>query len=248
MDNYNGKRAFITGSTSGIGRELAIRLSSYGCSIIIHGSNLQKANETLTLLSGFGHSICILDFKDNIEGQPNLDKIGNIDFFINNAGLTHTSTLRNLNLEKLEDVFQVNVFSPISLILQLLKRGKLNKDSSIVFTTSVAGKSRFSIGNVIYGVSKASIEGFAKGVAAQLAELKIRVNCVSPALINTNFNQSTSITNDQYENHTKEYPLMRIGETNDVVNAILFYINSENSWITGTSLDIDGGLSIKKFK
>jgi NAD(P)-dependent dehydrogenase (short-subunit alcohol dehydrogenase family) len=189
-----------------------------------------------------------LDFKDNIEGHPNLDKIGNIDFFINNAGLTHTSTLRNLNLEKLEDVFQVNVFSPISLILQLLKRGKLNKDSSIVFTTSVAGKSRFSIGNVIYGVSKASIEGFAKGVAAQLAELRIRVNCVSPALINTNFNQSTSITNEQYENHTKEYPLMRIGETNDVVNAILFYINSENSWITGTSLDIDGGLSIKKFK
>ncbi len=248
MDNYNGKRAFITGSTSGIGRELAIQLAKYGCSIIIHGSDLQKANETLGLLSGSGHSICILDFKDNIEGHPNIDKIGNIDFFINNAGLTHTSTLRNLNLEKLEDVFQVNVFSPISLILQLLKRGKLNKDSSIVFTTSVAGKSRFSIGNVIYGVSKASIEGFAKGVAAQLAELRIRVNCVSPALINTNFNQSTSITNEQYENHTKEYPLMRIGETNDVVNAILFYINSENSWITGTSLDIDGGLSIKKFK
>ncbi len=248
MNNYSGKTAFITGSTSGIGRDLAIQLAKYGCSIIIHGSDLQKANETLGLLSGSGHSICILDFKDNIEGHPNLDKIVKIDYFINNAGLTHTSTLRNLNLEKLEDVFQVNVFSPISLILQLLKGGKLNIDSSIVFTTSVAGKSRFSIGNVIYGVSKASIEGFAKGVAAQLAELKIRVNCVSPALINTKFNQSTSITNEQYKKHTNEYPLMRIGETNDVVNAILFYINDENSWITGTSLDIDGGLSIKKFK
>ena len=245
MNNYNGKRAFITGSTSGIGRDLAIRLASYGCSIIIHGSNLKRAEETLSQLSGSGHTICILDFTTDLQAGYKLNEIGKIDFFINNAGITHSSTLRNLNLEKMNDVFRVNLFSPINLLHEFLKLGLINTNASLVFTTSVAGKNRFSVGNVIYGVSKAAIEGFAKGVAAQLAELKIRINCVAPALINTNFNQSTSISKEQYDQHSAEYPLKRIGETVDVVNAILFYLNQENNWITGTTLDIDGGLSIK---
>jgi short-subunit dehydrogenase len=108
LNNYNGKRAFITGSTSGIGRDLAIRLASYGCSIIIHGSNLKRAEETLSQLSGSGHTICILDFTTDLQAGYKLNEIGKIDFFINNAGITHSSTLRNLNLEKMNDVFRVN--------------------------------------------------------------------------------------------------------------------------------------------
>ncbi len=247
MINYSqfiNKTALITGSSSGIGKDLAIVLSKLGCRIILHGTNEIKLTEVNKLLEGHDNQILQLNFNDELNFNSILKELPNIDFFVNCSGATHSTTLRNLNFEKSKVIFNVNLFSPIDFLTALVKGNKINTDGSVVFITSIAGKTRFSIGNLIYGMSKAAVEGFSAWCAPELAKNKIRVNCIAPGLIETGFSNGTVISEEQYKLHADDYPLGRIGMSDDVIGAILFYLSENSKWVTGTSINVDGGISL----
>lgn len=241
---FKNKTALITGSSSGIGKNLAILLSKLGCKIILHGTNETKLSEVYNQLEGDYNSILRLNFNDELDFFTVVSLLPEIDFFINCSGITHSTTIRNLNFEKAKQILKVNLFSPINFISEVVKANKINANGSVVFVTSIAGKTRFSIGNLMYGISKAAIEGFSGWCAKDLANTNVRVNCVAPGLIETDFNKGTVISDDQYITHAKEYPLGRIGKPDDVVGAILFYLSESSCWITGTSINVDGGISL----
>lgn len=244
LSQFRNKTALITGSSSGIGKELALLLSKLGCRIILHGTDKVKLSKVNELLEGNQNHVLQLNFDTDLDFSSIINSLPNIDFFINCSGITHSTTIRNLNFDKAKQILQVNLFSPIFFLKELARLNKINSFGSVVFITSIAGKTRFSIGNLMYGLSKAAVEGFSLWCAKEMAVNQIRVNCVAPGLIETGFSNGTVITNEQYNSHAREYPLGRIGKPEDVTSVILFYLSDSSKWITGTSINVDGGISL----
>ncbi len=238
-----GKKILITGSSSGIGLETAIQASSLGAEVILHGTNDVKLNSAISKLHGSGHRYLKVDLKQ--EDSPSFieSQIDGIDGLVLNAGVTYTSTLRNLNIDKMLSVMDVNFFSNVLILKELLRNNKINKGGSIVATSSTASRIRASIGNVIYAMSKAAVEGYMGVAALELAKLDIRVNCVLPGLIDTNFIGNNGVPKDAYLNDISQYPLKRLGQPDEVSGAILFLISDSSKYITGTSIVVDGGVS-----
>lgn len=145
----------------------------------------------------------------------------------------------------LQDVFATNYFSAVNLIAELLKQKKLNSNSSVVFLSSVSTLHAY-FGGGPYISSKAALEGYAKTLALELAPKKIRVNVLQPALVNTEIFTSTidaAVNDEEMKKLVGTYPL-GIGEPVDVANAIAFFMSDASKWITGSSLKMDGGLTL----
>jgi NAD(P)-dependent dehydrogenase (short-subunit alcohol dehydrogenase family) len=127
----------------------------------------------------------------------------------------------------------------------LLQNKKLNKNASIVFLSSISGVYCGAIGGSLYGSSKAALDGFSKALALEVASRGIRVNTVNPGMVNTGIFDRTSISQDQLEEDVKNYPLKRYGKTSDIAYAVIYLLSDAAEWITGTSLLIDGGFTLK---
>ena len=131
------------------------------------------------------------------------------------------------------------------LLLRLLvKKKKLQKDASVVFVSSIGGNGSYSLGNGIYGASKAAINSIMKFCARELAPKKIRVNTVNPGMVNTKLIQSGTISEEQHKLDMEKYPLKRYGEPKDIACGIIYLLSDASSWITGHPLVIDGGVTI----
>jgi NAD(P)-dependent dehydrogenase (short-subunit alcohol dehydrogenase family) len=241
--NLEGKRIFITGSSSGIGLEVAKIASRNGAKVIIHGSNYSKLLTAFSQLEGDGHNYVHADLKTDEGLEIITNSIGNIDGFVVNAGVTYSSTLKNLNIDALMDVMNINVFSHILLIKSLYKNKQINNSGSIVITSSTASRVRASIGNIIYASSKGALEGFMGVATLEFASSGIRVNCVLPGLIDTGFIGKNGISSELYFDEIQSYPIKRLGTPTEVANGILFLLSTNSSYINGTSLIIDGGVS-----
>jgi NAD(P)-dependent dehydrogenase (short-subunit alcohol dehydrogenase family) len=146
---------------------------------------------------------------------------------------------------QLQDVFSVNYFSAVNLISELLMQKKINNNSSIAFISSVSTLHAY-FGGAPYISSKAALEGYAKTLALELAPKKIRVNVLQPALVRTAIFDSTinaAIDKEKMNELVNSYPL-GIGEPIDVANALAFFMSDSSKWITGSSLKMDGGLTL----
>ena len=146
--------------------------------------------------------------------------------------------------DKYDEVFDVNFFAPVELLRLLLKKKKLKKESSVVFVSSVGGVYGYSLGNSIYGATKAAINSTMKFCAKELAPKKIRVNCVNPGMVNTPLIKNGTISDEQHEADMQRYPLKRYGEPEDIAYGIIYLLSNASSWVTGQSLIIDGGITI----
>lgn len=127
----------------------------------------------------------------------------------------------------------------------LLKKKKLNKPASIVYTASIGNVFSAGVANGIYGASKCAIDGFMRTAAVELAPKGIRCNSVNPGMVETNIMTDNSrISAEQFEEDKKKYPLGRYGKPEDVAWAIIYLLSEASSWITGTALKLDGGVTI----
>lgn len=247
--NYNpytleGKEILVTGASSGIGKETAIQCSKMGARIVLTARNKERLDDTLKLLEGEGHSIISADLT-NLEDLENLvSGIEALNGIVLCAGKGMTSPFVFSTRDKLDDVFDINYFAPVELLRLLVKKKKLQKESSVVFVSSVGGVESFNLGNGVYGASKAALNSTMKFCAKELASKKIRVNSVNPAMINTKLIQSGVISEEQYKKDMEKYPLKRYGEPEDVAYGIIYLLSDASSWMTGHSLVIDGGLTI----
>ena len=156
--------------------------------------------------------------------------------------------IKPFNLYNINDItktFNINVISIISLLNNLLSNKNITKAASIVIISSISGVSKGTPGHVLYSSSKAALLGLVKSLSLELSKRKIRINCISPGLIETEslFKKNNYILSDQQKiEYNKKYPL-GIGDINSINGTIKFLLGNDSSWITGQNFIIDGGNS-----
>ena len=182
--SLEGKTILVTGASSGIGKATAIECSKMGAKVVLTGRNEAKLQQTYDLLMGNGHLMIVADLSCDVDISTIVEKCPSIDGLVNNAGLPSYYRLI-ITRDKMEQIMSVNTLAPILLMQQLLKKKKLEKNGSVVFTSSISGPVIAGVGNVMYSTSKAAVCGFVKNAALDLASKNIRVNAVCPGIINT---------------------------------------------------------------
>ena len=237
------KTVLVTGASSGIGRSVAIECSRMGAKVVITGRNTNRLAETMNMLEGAGHCQIPADLSSFPEIENLAEKCPALDGISHNAGIANIIRVKFITPSKLEELVGTNTFGPILLTQQLVKRKKVRKKGSIVFTSSLSGIYCVHYGESMYAASKGAVSGFAKGAALELASQGIRVNCVNPSIIKTNIfkNEGGVLSEEQMLEKVQYYPLRRLGETTDVAWAHVFLLSDASSWVTGVDLPIDGG-------
>lgn len=238
--SLNGKTILITGASSGIGRSTAIECSKLGAKVILTGRNESRLFETLNLLEGSEHLVFQTDLT-NPESLNNLvDSIPALDGLVNNAGVNQRTPIKFIKQESLDYIFGINTFSPILLTKTIAKGGKLKNEASIVFTSSMASIES-TTGNAIYAASKAAIASFARSCAIEYAPKKIRANAVLPGMIETKLINSGTLDQVDLDADRQRYLLKRYGRPEEVAWGIIYLLSDASSWVTGSSLVINGG-------
>lgn len=238
------KRILVTGASSGIGRATAIECSKLGAQVIVSGRNENRLKETLTQMEGEGHRSIIAELTSQEDINNLVENMDEINGLVLCAGKGMTSPFSFSTRDKYDDVFNVNFFAPVELLRLLVKKKKMAKDSSVVFVSSLGGTFVFSVGNGVYGASKAALNSTMKYCARELAPKKIRVNSVNPGMVNTQLIKGGAISDEQHKLDMETYPLKRYGEPEEIAYAIIYLLSDASSWVTGHSLVIDGGKTL----
>ncbi len=239
--SLEGKTILVTGASSGIGRSTAIECSKLGAHLVITARNKERLQETFDLLEGDSHIQILGDLTNAEDVERIVEATPKLDGLVNNAGISIVKPVSFVNQEDLEKVFNTNTFAPIVFTRLLLKKKKLNPKASIVFTSSIASL-HSSLGNSMYGASKAAIVAFMHYCAREMAGKQIRANAVLPAMVNTKLIVDGAISSEQHQLDMQKYPLKRYGEPEEVAWAIIYLLSDAAAWITGTSLILDGGI------
>ena len=244
--SLEGKTILITGASSGIGKAAAIECSKLGAKVIITARNEDRLKQTLSEMEGEGHGIRICDLNNSDSIVELVQNLPEIQGLINNAGFTTILPIQFIDEETFKNMLQVNSVAPILILKNLVKKKKLKSGSSVVFTSSLAGLGRITVGNTMYASCKGAISAFVQGAALELAPKNIRVNAVCPAMVDTGILSSGTISEDQFEADIQNnYPLKRYGEPKDIALAMIYLLSDASSWLTGTNMIIDGGFSLK---
>ena len=244
--SLESKTILVTGASSGIGRSTAIECSKAGANVVLTGRNEARLKETLSMLEGNGHCYIVADLADEEQMDRLVAEMPVIDGLVNNAGFNIMQLVPFIKDEDLVRVMRVNLEAPILLTHKVVKKKKIAKESSIVFTSSIAGKGVCSAGNSLYSASKGGMSAFMKNAALELAAKKIRCNAVLPGMVETPLKEGKSnITEEQWEVNRQLYPLKRFGNPEDIAYAIIYLLSDASAWVTGTELVVDGGRSLK---
>ncbi len=242
--SLEGKTVLVTGASSGIGQETAIQCSKLGAKTIITARNEDRLNETLSQMNGDDHEVVLAELTVREQMENLVNQAHDLDGVVLCAGRAMTSPFLFNTRDKYDEVFNINYFAPVELLRLLLKKKKIKKNASVVFVSSIGGVFGYSLGNSIYGATKASIHSTMKFCAKELAPKGIRVNSVNPAMVKTPLIGSGSISEEQYKADMERYPLKRYGEPQDIAYGIIYLLSDASAWVTGHSLVIDGGITI----
>jgi len=242
--SLENKTILVTGSSSGIGRAIAIECSKMQAKVIITGRNTERLSETMAMLEGSGHTQIVADLTDDTQFKELIEQMPNLNGVVLCAGIDKRLPIKFINKEDFDTIMQTNFFSPSYLMQQLLKKKKIEKQSSVVFVSSIAAYTP-DMGHAMYSASKSALNSLARVMALEVASQQIRVNCILPGVVNTNILQSGTLTEEQFKEEEKRYPLGRFGQPEDIAYSAIYLLSGASSWITGTLLTIDGGINLK---
>lgn len=240
------KVAIVTGGTRGIGRAIALKLADHGANIVINYRNSDKeAEELKAILEGKGVKVLTVKCDiSNFEDSKNLmekckEVFGKIDILVNNAGITKDTLIMRMKEEDFDNVIDVNLKGSFncakhaSAIMLKQRFGKIINMTSVV---GIAGNA----GQVNYAASKAGVIGLTKSLAKELGSRGITVNAVAPGFINTDM--TASLSEKVKEEASKNIPLKRLGDPEDVANLVGFLASDAANYITGQVINVDGGM------
>lgn len=242
--SLEGKRILVTGASSGIGKEIAVMVSRMGADVILSARNIERLEETRSLLKSGEHSIIRADVTATEDIENLVGSVGEINGAVLCAGMAINLPIQFCDRPHMDQLFDLNFFSTVELIRLLYKKKKILKGGSIVFVDSVGGLTRFAPGGAIYGATKAALSSYSKFCAREFSTRKIRVNCVCPGMIDTPLIHRGTLTEEQLAADAKRYPCGRYGKPEDVAAGVVYLLSDASSWVTGTNLYIDGGISI----
>lgn len=243
--SLENKRILVTGASSGIGRSIAVECSRLGASLVLTARNKERLEETLSLCEGENHAVCEADLTNETAVESLVNISSDLDGVVLCSGKGATAPFNFSSKDKFIDVFDTNFFSPIELLRLLSKKKKIKQGGSVVFIVSIGGLSKFSMGNSMYGASKASLNSMVHFCALELAGKKIRVNGICPGMVDTPLIHGGTITDEQHSKDMENYPLKRYGNPEDIAYGAIYLLSDAASWVTGHSLVIDGGITSK---
>ena len=241
MINFKNKKILVTGATGGIGGEIVKKFISLEGNVVATGTNIEK----LDLLKKDFPNINVIkfDISDHSKIEEFIDNVSTqltgLDILINNAG----TNIDNLSLRMKDDewkkVIDINLTSTFLLSKYAIKKMLKNKYGRIVNITSVVGHTG-NIGQANYTASKAGIIAMSKSLAIEYAKKNININCISPGFIKT---AMTDKLDDKFkEAIISKIPSARLGEPDDIANAVLFLCSDQASYINGEPLHVNGGM------
>lgn len=238
--SLEGKTILVTGASSGIGRCIAVTCSRMGAIVIINGRNICKLKETLSQMDCDCHDIIVGDLTKTDSLCALVEKLPILDGIVHCAGVGQRILCKDLHSDDVNQVMDVNFKAPVMLQAELIRQKKVNKAASIVFIASIATWSP-SFGNAVYSASKGAITSYAKCLAIELAPRKVRVNCISPAMVWTDLIINESVDEGQLKEDEQNYPLKRYGQPEDIANLVVYMLSDASTWMTGSNVKISGG-------
>lgn len=242
--SLEGKTILITGASSGIGKAVAQECAAAGATCIITARNEERLSVTLNSLDGEGHQYMLADLSNSECIETIVEQLPKLDGVVSCAGIVETKILKFTEEDDLLRLFNTNAFSSIRLIRTLVQQKKLKKEASIVIISSISGVKCGYLGGSIYGATKGALEGFTKAIALELAPQKIRVNTITPGMVETSLLKDSEIDSELLEADKQKYPLKRYGNPEEVGYSAVYLLSDATKWMTGTSLLIDGGYTL----
>lgn len=239
-----GKKIMITGAASGIGRSVAVEASNLGATLILVDLNEERMRETISLMSDGNHQIITADLTESEKLEQIAGQIDSLDGLVNCAGVGLTLPFKFCGEEELKRVMAINFYAPVLLTQTMIKRKKINKNASIVYMASIDGTVTGHIGNSIYSATKGAILGSVRSQALELIPRGIRVNCVSPARVNTPLLKRDNISEEQVKANMQLYPMKRYANPEEIAFYIIYLLSDTSTYTTGSNLVIDGGFTI----
>lgn len=242
------KVALVTGASRGIGREIALELAKSGISVAVnYYSSDEKAKELLGLIKNINPNVQLYkaDVSQEREVSEMVHKIesqlGEIDIVVNNAGISQIGLFTDMTSSERDRMIGVNLIGAMNVSKAVLPKMIHYKSGSIINISSMWGEVGASC-EVVYSAAKAGLIGFTKALAKELGPSGIRVNCISPGVIDTDMN--SELSDEDMKELISDIPLNRIGTPNDIAKAVKFLISDKASYITGQVLSVNGGMII----
>lgn len=237
-----GKRILVTGASSGIGRQIAITCDQMGAQLVLSGRHVDRLKETLSMLTGTGHSMVAADLTRKADVDQLVAQAAVVDGVVHAAGISKLVPFRLINQEHLEDMFASNTFAPILLTKALLSKKQIAPGGSILFIASVASHVG-PIASSAYASSKSALLGMVRSLGLEVAKQRIRANCIAPGYVQTPLLENLQGSGGNMKSLFDLTPL-GMGKPEDIANAAVFMLADASRWITRNYLIVDGGLSV----
>ncbi len=238
-----GKHILVVGASSGMGRVFSRMISEEGATLSILARNEERLKETLSELSGEGHTKVVCDITNEGLVKEAIRQMSPLDGVVFCAGISEYVPVKFVSTEKIDKIFQTNYFGHISVLRMLLKKKLLNKGASLVFISSLSSVVGVP-GTLMYASSKAAINSAVKVLASELAPQQMRVNAICPGIVKTEMLSATNLSEEQFAEQEKNYPL-GLGTPEDVGYAVLYHLSDGSRWLTGNIMILDGGNSLQ---
>ena len=242
MIDLKGKKVLVTGASGGIGKAIALELSSSGADLCITGRNKSEL-ENLQKIIGVNCQTVISDLS-NSEGIKNLadqaqEIMGQIDILVNNAGITKDNLFMRMSEDDWNEVINLNLNSIFKLTKLLIKGMIKRRYGRIINITSVIGVAG-GAGQSNYSASKAGIIAMSKSLAQEVGSRSVTVNSIAPGFIETNM--TAELSDDRKEDILRSISVGRLGKPDDIAGAVCFLASDKASYITGQTIHINGGM------
>ncbi len=241
MKDLKNKNIIVTGASGGIGNSIVEKLSEVGANILASGTRVEKLEE----LKKKFNNVKILKFdisqSDKIEEfiENASKELGGLDCIVNNAGITKDNLAIRMSIEEWKKVIDINLTSTFFMSKFAIKKMLKNKKGKVVNITSVVGHTG-NLGQTNYTASKAGIVAMSKSLAIEYGKKNININCISPGFIKTAM--TDKIDEKFKEIIISKIPSARLGEPQDIANAVLFLASSHSDYVNGETLHVNGGM------
>ena len=242
MSDLKGKNIIVTGASGGIGNSIVKKLFECGANILATGTRMEKLEklkkdfEKIRILKfDISQSDKIEEFIENATNELG----GSLDCIVNNAGITKDNLAIRMSLEEWQKVIDINLTSTFLMSKFSIKKMLKNKSGKIVNITSVVGHTG-NLGQTNYTASKAGIIAMSKSLAIEYAKKNININCISPGFIKTAM--TDKIDEKFKEIIASKIPSGKLGEPEDIANAVLFLLSNQSNYINGETLHVNGGM------
>lgn len=244
-----GKTALITGSTSGMGRAIAEAMGYYGAKVVVSSNEPMAVNNTVKEFQVLGIKVigvpCDMSKKEEIDHlfQQTTQHFGKVDILVNCVGVAPTGSFLDINQENFGKTMGVNLQATIHLTQLVIPQMQAQKDGAIIYLASIAGvRGNRHLG--LYGISKAGLIELARNLAVEFGPDNIRVNTISPGMINTPFSESLMKNEEFMKKRLSQTPLRRVGEVEEIAGVAVMLASKAGGFMTGQNIIVDGGTTI----